>query len=936
MGNDTTDLTLGTESENKTVTAYYEKLADIKIEYVDEGNPNTVIYSMVFTGDSFYGNEDYDFSYQKPVFWGYVYDAAKTDESELKGTFKSVDEVTSPVVIQVMYKKTGTDTNSPSDYVNAPLGANLSNLSDKTGKTHEVTGQSTDASGTKPSTDDQEVFGNDGMPEAAVKISGDKNTPSRFENYTLVGSAGFQTQMVKDRLTTMGEQIANQPVRIFFVDDTAGNTIISSVEIGDFDPSTNTIPVGAYDTSTVEAQVEPQLLKEGYRPNGINGMTTGSYDEMYRNVYYHYVHTISYGTATSTRTINFQDENGKTVSPSVTQTVKYLVATDNVAGKSVYTPQNAYYQVDVPSVDGYTTNQTVVAQTPVMPSVDKPQNVTETVVYTPIEDTAYTLVPVDENGTTIGTVENRTGQPGGAITDTPTINGYTLVPNQKLMVPDNGGKVEVIYKADDQAATVNYIDDVTNKTVASVSLTGQTNTDIDFSLSAKKTAELEEDGYELVSDDTQKGAVYDNNTASVQKFIIHLTEKIDGPVTPVDPAGDNYGITHKTFTVSVTANNPAGITKDLTPQNAQQNILYTRTVTTNEVTKAQQFGAWQLAGTGYATVVATPLDGYQANPTSIDEASTGLTEFAKNVNDTDGHFTAVVNYTALSHAYTLVPITVDGTPIGDSQTGTGITGDPITDFPTIDGYTPVPDQKVTVPEGDTTVTVTYVPNTDGPTDNGGTTNPGTPTDNGGATNPGTPTDNGGTTNPGTPTDNGGTTNPGTPTDNGGTTNPGTPTNNGGTTNPGTPTDNGGATNPGTPTNNGTSTPGTPTNDGIVTTGTPTYVDNQTPKEPESPNVTGNGETTTPTTDEDNVQATDENDQADTKGATKAVSADKPHQAVVTFASMTGKSSDKANAVEAKLPQTNETSDKNGAIIGMSLLAGLLGLFGFAKKSRKNN
>lgn len=173
----TTDLNLGTESENKTITAYYQKVADVKVEYIDEDNPDTVIYSLILAGSHYYGGEDYDVSYQIPKFWGYEFDSAKTDQTKLKGVFQGVDEVTSPVAIQVFYKKVGDDPSKPSDYINPALGVWESNLNDKTGQTHEITGGTAGLPVDTHTTGDQALIDTEGVPEVAVKISGDKNTP---------------------------------------------------------------------------------------------------------------------------------------------------------------------------------------------------------------------------------------------------------------------------------------------------------------------------------------------------------------------------------------------------------------------------------------------------------------------------------------------------------------------------------------------------------------------------------------------------------------------------------------------------------------------------------------------------------------------------------------------------------------------------------------
>ncbi|GAA3612693.1 hypothetical protein GCM10022296_15520 [Secundilactobacillus similis DSM 23365 = JCM 2765] len=133
-----------------------------------------------------------------------------------------------------------------------------------------------------------------------------------------------------------------------------------------------------------------------------------------------YTPTYTYGTTTSTRTINFVNTDGTDngISP-VVQTITYKTVTSDATGETVYTPQGAYYEVQVPTQTGYTANQTTVAQTAVGALATTPENTTVTVTYT----------------------KNATTDPGdGGSTTDPDNGGSTTNPdNGGTTTPDNGG-----------------------------------------------------------------------------------------------------------------------------------------------------------------------------------------------------------------------------------------------------------------------------------------------------------------------------------------------------------------------------------------------------------------------------------------------------------------------------------------------------------------
>ncbi|WP_196246634.1 mucin-binding protein [Lacticaseibacillus zhaodongensis] len=117
----------------------------------------------------------------------------------------------------------------------------------------------------------------------------------------------------------------------------------------------------------------------------------------------------AHGTVSSTRTINYQTEDGKTVAPSVTQTIIYKTTTD-AAGHTVYTAQNVYEAVTSPTPAGLTlvdAGQATIARALVQPSTEAPTNTTERVIYAApafthgTASTTRTIHYVDEAGHTL-------------------------------------------------------------------------------------------------------------------------------------------------------------------------------------------------------------------------------------------------------------------------------------------------------------------------------------------------------------------------------------------------------------------------------------------------------------------------------------------------------------------------------------------------------
>ncbi|MCH5462755.1 KxYKxGKxW signal peptide domain-containing protein [Lactobacillus sp. LC28-10] len=431
VGNDTTDLTFVPVGQEKTIRAYYEKLAPVVINYVNEADPTDVMFQIKYdTQDPagwISGSADYNFDYE-PMFNGYTYDEQKTQaESALKGNgFKSIDETDGqPVVINVYYMKTTSDPNPGAMYIDQPITAANTpiNVTDK------ITGMTT--SGTE--------FSHEKLPEVStaqpisgevVKMNG--HAVNQYPNYTLTGTIGinYQDGNLSQGLMPLADYMPNQPVEVIFLDDSTGQ-IIQQESYGDFDPENGILPSGEYDTGVVNQAIQPQLSEKGYELASVSGNPTGRYDAMHRIVYYVYTPKLDTNYIPVTRLINFTSSDGALNINPVAQTVWYKKVTNEVTNQSTYTPQSGFYQYEIPILSGYSATidgqpATVVAQEGLPATTGMPTNQSVTVVYAKLPSVA--VPPVTGEGT----------PPNDDTTVVTTDNQVPMLPAEKGDKPTGG------------------------------------------------------------------------------------------------------------------------------------------------------------------------------------------------------------------------------------------------------------------------------------------------------------------------------------------------------------------------------------------------------------------------------------------------------------------------------------------------------------------
>lgn len=211
--------------------------------------------------------------------------------------------------------------------------------------------------------------------------------------------------------------------------------------------------------------------------------------------------------------------------------------------------------------------------------------------------------------------------------DTPMIVGYTpdqanVAARTLVQGTDADETRTVTYNADTEAVTVNFIDDVTGKTIKVQPLSGAYGT-TDAYRATDQIATFEAAGYQLVSNDyPENGVRYDQTTP--RTFNVHLTHSLT--VTTEEP-------TVKRTINYVYANGQPAQTSVV------QTLDFTRQVTTDNVTGQVVKDAWIPVTTTVFDAVTTPtIKGYTADQATVDA-------FADVDGDT-ANATVTVTYTA--------------------------------------------------------------------------------------------------------------------------------------------------------------------------------------------------------------------------------------------------------------------------------------------------
>ena len=208
---------------------------------------------------------------------------------------------------------------------------------------------------------------------------------------------------------------------------------------------------------------------------------------------------------------------------------------------------------------------------------------------------------------------------------TPTIDGKTVTNytfNPADYVSDLSQNITVKYKADDQKATVKYIDDTTGKTLDTKPLSGKTNAKSGYT-TAKDIQTYENLGYTLVSDSTNGAEiVFDNDDKNDQTFEVHLKhdtvtvtpDKPGKPGTPINPGQGSASYPDGTDKAGLTDTVNRTITYQMSdgskaPAAVHDQLSYTATKVIDKVTGAVIKTDWS-ENQNFKDVTSPNMTGY--------------------------------------------------------------------------------------------------------------------------------------------------------------------------------------------------------------------------------------------------------------------------------------------------------------------------------------
>ncbi|MFP7774845.1 mucin-binding protein, partial [Ligilactobacillus sp. LYQ112] len=210
----------------------------------------------------------------------------------------------------------------------------------------------------------------------------------------------------------------------------------------------------------------------------------------------------------------------------------------------------------------------------------------------------------------------------------PTITGYTPSKAQSDVISNVDGSTannvqNIVYNANQEKITVNYIDQTTGKTITTDTLTGAYDTTSSYT-TASEIAKLESQGYVLVQDGyPSSGAKFDEDGV-VKSYDVVLKENV---TTSTESKTINQVIHY------VDQNG-----KTIAPDK-DNSVTFTRTVSTNQVTGVQTDGAWTPTTEEFPAVTSPTITGYTVIPGEE-------TSQAVSVDPTTGDNTQTITYTA--------------------------------------------------------------------------------------------------------------------------------------------------------------------------------------------------------------------------------------------------------------------------------------------------
>ena len=188
--------------------------------------------------------------------------------------------------------------------------------------------------------------------------------------------------------------------------------------------------------------------------------------------------------------------------------------------------------------------------------------------------------------------------------DSPVITGYTPSVAQVGAVNNvaaNASNIvkNVVYTPNEEKATVTFVDATTGKTISVTDLTGSYGSTSDYSPAAM-IKQLENQGYEVVSDNYPQGGAVFNQDGTVKNYTITLKHKVETLTPDNDPMG--LTLSHKiTRTIKYQFANG-----DQAAPSKIETITFERTATVDEVTHQVTYSPWKVEGSDDFAPVASP------------------------------------------------------------------------------------------------------------------------------------------------------------------------------------------------------------------------------------------------------------------------------------------------------------------------------------------
>ena len=334
----------------------------------------------------------------------------------------------------------------------------------------------------------------------------------------------------------------------------------------------------------------------------------------------------------------------------------------------------------IPNIPGQPTNPIKYPNNPDDPT--KPGQPTETLPYVP------GFTPKDKDGNPLKPVDPQDPTKGYIVPDLPT---------------DPSQDTPINYVKDTQKAKTTFVDEKGNPIPGVDAITEEGDSDTPLTKEAEvkaKIKELENKGYELVSNTYPEGGKFDKDKDTDQEFKVVLKQKEvtvtpdqpKTPGTPVDPnnpegpkypAGLEEKDLNKTVTRTITyvyADGTPVLNEDGTPKTVTQEAKFTREAKVNLVTGEVTYGDWT-PEQDLAEVKSPVVKGYLA-----DKATVPATKVTADSKDT----TEVVTYKPIGSWIPNIP----GQPTNpikypNDPTDPTKPGKPTETLPYVPGFTPV-------------------------------------------------------------------------------------------------------------------------------------------------------------------------------------------------------------------------------------------------------